>query len=78
MDVLGLDATVKLRQFELLLQFAEKNPEVIAAMFNNAHKFVPQVTVGASGDNIGGMLSALLGEMLNRSNPEQTTAAPRR
>lgn len=67
-EVLGLEATVKLRQFELLLQFAEKNPEVIAAMFNNAHKFVPQVTVGGGGSEagIGGMLSALLGEMLNK------------
>lgn len=67
MDVLGVDATVKLRQFELILQFAEKNPEVVAAIFNNAQKFVPQVSVGQTGDNISGMLSALLGEMLNRS-----------
>jgi hypothetical protein len=70
MDVLGRDATVKLRQFELLLEFAQKNPDVIAAMFNNAHKFVPQVTVGQTGDGIGGMLSALLGEMLARSNAQ--------
>lgn len=71
MDVLGLDATVKLRQFELILQFAEKNPNVIAAMFNNAHKFVPQVTVGQSGDSgVGGMLSGLLGEMLSRTSPQ--------
>jgi hypothetical protein len=75
MDVLGLDATVKLRQFELILQFAEKNPQVIAAIFNNAHKFVPQVTVGQSGDSgVGGLLTALLGEMLNRSAPQPATS----
>jgi regulator of protease activity HflC (stomatin/prohibitin superfamily) len=70
MDVLGLDATVKLRQFELVLQFAQAHPEVVAAMFNNAHKFVPQVTVGAGGDALGGMISAFMGEMLNRGNPD--------
>jgi hypothetical protein len=46
MEVLGQEATVKLRQFELLLQFAERQPEVEHALFNNAHKFVPQITVG--------------------------------
>ena len=77
MDVLGLDATVKLRQFELILQFAEKNPQVIAAIFNNAHKFVPQVTVGQSGDSgVGGLLTALLGEMLNRSAPQPAAPSP--
>jgi hypothetical protein len=60
------------------LQFAEKNPDVIAAMFNNAHKFVPQVTVGQTGDNVGGMISALLGEMLSRNNPQQPPATPQR
>ena len=67
MDVLGLDATVKLRQFELVMQFAQQHPEVVAAMFNNAHKFVPQVTVGQGGDGIGGMLSALVGEALGKA-----------
>jgi hypothetical protein len=67
MEVLGQDATVKLRQFELLLQFAQEHPEVVAAVFNNAQKFVPQVVVGGQGDSgVGGMLSALLGEVLNR------------
>jgi hypothetical protein len=75
MEVLGLDATVKLRQFELILDFAQKNPEVVAAMFNNAHKFVPEVTVGQSGENIGGMISALLGGMLNRAATAQPTGA---
>src|SRR5215475_10139377 len=42
MEVLGLDATVKLRQFELILQFASQHPDVVAAIFNNAQKFVPQ------------------------------------
>jgi hypothetical protein len=66
MEVLGLDATVKLRQFELVLQFAQQHPEVVAAMFNNAHKFVPQVTVGQGSEGVGGLLSALMGEMMTR------------
>jgi hypothetical protein len=78
MEVLGQDATVKLRQFELLLQFAQDHPEVIAAVFNNAQKFVPQVVVGGGqGGEIGGMLSGLLGEILNRNNP-QGQGAPAR
>lgn len=66
MEVLGLDATVKLRQFELVLQFAQQHPEVVAAMFNNAHKFVPQITVGQGSEGVGGLLSALMGEMMTR------------
>jgi hypothetical protein len=69
MEVLGQDATVKLRQFELLLQFADKHPEVVAAVFENAQKFVPQITVGQT-DATSGLLTALIGDMLNRStNP---------
>ena len=66
MEVLGQDATVRLRQFELLLQFADKNPNVIAAMFNNAHKFVPQISVGR-GDGASGLLTALIGDILSRT-----------
>ncbi len=66
MEVLGLDATVKLRQFELVLQFAQQHPEVVAAMFNNAHKFVPQITVGQGSEGVGGLLTALMGEMMTR------------
>jgi hypothetical protein len=69
MEVLGQDATVKLRQFELLLQFADKHPDVVASVFENAQKFVPQITVGQS-DATSGLLTALIGDMLNRSaNP---------
>ncbi len=74
MDVLGLDATVKLRQFELLMQFAQQHPDVISAVFNNAHKFVPQVTVGQGGDGVAGMLSALLGDMLAKSAAQNAPA----
>jgi hypothetical protein len=38
--------SVQLRQFELLLQFAERHPEAVQALLNNAHKVVPQITVG--------------------------------
>jgi uncharacterized membrane protein YqiK len=66
MEVLGQEATVKLRQFELLLQFAEKHPEVVEALFNNAHKFVPQITVGHS-EGSSGLLTALIADLLSRS-----------
>ncbi|MBX2805700.1 MAG: hypothetical protein KTR19_07000 [Hyphomicrobiales bacterium] len=75
MEVLGLDATVKLRQFELLLQFAENHPEVVAAMFNNAHKFVPQVTVGGNSESVGGLLSALLGQIATQGNLQAPAVA---
>jgi hypothetical protein len=84
MEVLGLDATVKLRQFELMMQFAEQHPEVIAAMFNNAHKFVPQVTVGQGNEGLGGMLAALVGDALGKSKaaavkgPGEAEAGPGR
>jgi hypothetical protein len=69
MEVLGQEATVKLRQFELLLQFADKHPEVVASVFENAQKFVPQIMVGQT-DASSGLLTALIGDMLNRSaNP---------
>src|SRR5262249_27633176 len=45
MDVLGVDSTVRLRQFELMLGtltgFFEKHPEVLTAALTNAQKFVP-------------------------------------
>ncbi len=80
MEVLGQDATVKLRQFELLLQFAEKHPDVVEALFNNAHKFVPQITVGQS-EGASGLLTALIGDALNRSAipaAPETPAKPNR
>ena len=76
MEVLGLDATVKLRQFELVLQFAQQHPEVVAAMFNNAHKFVPQITIGQGSEGVGGLLSALMGEMLTRPGALGQQGAP--
>ena len=64
----GLDATVKLRQFELVLdtiaRFANAHPEVFTAALANAQKFVPNVQVGAGGDGVAGMLMAILGQNL--------------
>ena len=48
--VLGPEATVKLRQFELMLEtiakFGNAHPEVFTAALANAQKFVPNVQVG--------------------------------
>jgi hypothetical protein len=66
--VLGPDATVKLRQFELMLEtvsrFANAHPEVFTAALANAQKFVPNVQVGSGGDGVGGLLTAILGQSL--------------
>ncbi len=68
-NVLGPDATVKLRQFELALdtlaRFANAHPEVLTTALANAQKFVPSVQVGAgSSEGIAGMLMAILGQSL--------------
>ena len=67
-NVLGPEATVRLRQFELMLdtigKFANAHPEVLTAALANSQKFVPNVQVGASGDGIAGMLMAILGQSL--------------
>ncbi len=66
-EILGVEGTIQLRQYELLLDrvfgFAERNPDVITNMLANAHKFVPNIMVGGS-ENGSGMMSALLGQML--------------
>ena len=66
--VLGPELTVKLRQFELMLdtiaKFANAHPEVFTAALTNAQKFVPNVQVGAGGDGVAGMLMAILGQNL--------------
>ena len=66
--VLGPESTVKLRQFELMLdtiaKFANAHPEVFTAALTNAQKFVPNVQVGAGGDGVAGMLMAILGQNL--------------
>jgi hypothetical protein len=68
MDVLGVEATVKLRQYELLLGdvfgFIGQHPEVLQAALSNAQKFVPNISVGGS-DATGGLLAALLGQALS-------------
>jgi hypothetical protein len=84
-EVLGTDATVRLRQFELAIErvfgFADKNPQVLTAALANAQKFVPNIQVGASeGGDVSGLLTALLGQALSGSGgiPAATPAvAPR-
>ena len=80
-EVLGTDATVRLRQFELALDkvfgFADKHPQVLATALANAQKFVPNIQVGASeGGGIGGPLTALLGQALSTNTTPAATAGP--
>jgi hypothetical protein len=67
MEILGVDATVQLRQYELIVgkafEFMNAHPDVIKDAVGNAQKFVPNIMVGGDSGN-GGMLSALLGQVL--------------
>jgi hypothetical protein len=69
MDVLGVDATVRLRQFELTLNtaasFFDKHADVLTVALTNASKFVPNISVGGNSDGIGGLLTALLGQSVS-------------
>jgi len=88
--VLGPESTVKLRQFELMLdtvaRFANAHPEVFTAALANAQKFVPNVQVGAGAEGVSGMLMAILGQSLsggglpgaNAAQPPEAQAPPRR
>jgi len=80
--VLGPEATVKLRQFELLLdtvaKFANSHPEVFTAALANAQKFVPNVQVGTAGEGISGMLMAILGQTLAGGAPPGANPAQSR
>jgi len=71
MDVLGVEATVRLRQYELLVDkafgFANAHPEVLTAALGNAQKFVPNIQVGSEGNGMTGLLTALLGQSLART-----------
>ena len=69
----GPDSTVKLRQFELMLEtiakFANAHPDVFTAALANAQKFVPNVQVGTGGEGVSGMLMAILGQTLAGQAP---------
>ena len=76
-EVLGADATVRLRQYELLVDklfdFANGHPDVLTAALANAQKFVPNIQVGKEDGGVGGLLMALLGQSLARASPVPAT-----
>jgi SPFH domain / Band 7 family len=79
--VLGPEATVKLRQFELMLdtigKFANAHPEVLTAALANSQKFVPNVQVGSGGgEGVTGMLMAILGQSLAGTPPASSAQPP--
>lgn len=71
-EILGVDATVKLRQYELIVgkafEFMNAHPEVMQAALSNAQKFVPNIMVGGD-SGMNGMLAALLGKSLDSGIP---------
>jgi hypothetical protein len=83
-NVLGVDATVALRKYELLVDrgfaFIEKNPEVISTAITNAHKFVPErvFMLGEGGTSGLSGPAAILGDLLSgdKKTPVVTTAPP--
>jgi hypothetical protein len=86
-EVLGAEATVRLRQYELILDrvfgFVDKNPNVLTVALANAHKFVPErVTNFGTGANTGGgdsLMGAatILGDLLSPgTQQQQRPAAP--
>jgi len=84
MEVLGVEATVRLRQFELALDrifgFADSHPNVITSALSNAHKFVPErVTTIGGGVQAGQSLmgaAAILGDFLGQSSQGSAGATP--
>src|SRR5215471_15839056 len=70
-DVLGVDATVRLRQYELLVDklfgFANAHPEVLTTALTNAQKFVPNIQVGKEENGMAGLVMALLGQSLSQA-----------
>ncbi len=85
-EVLGAEATVRLRQYELILDrvfgFVDKNPNVLAVALANAHKFVPErvtnIGPGAAGGGSDSLLGAatILGDLLNPGTPSARPAVP--
>jgi hypothetical protein len=86
MEVLGLEATMHLRQFELALdrifEFADSHPNVITAALANAHKFVPErVTTIEGGAQAGESLmgaAAILGNFFGRGSQAAPAFPPPR
>src|SRR5215813_12065298 len=77
-NVLGVDATVRLRQYELLVDklfgFANAHPKVLTTTLTNAQKFVPNIQVGKEANGMAGLLMALLGQSLARTPIEPAPA----
>lgn len=79
-SVLGVDATVALRKYELLLDrvftFADSHPEVITTAVANAHKFVPErvFTLGDGGTSGLSGPAAILGDLLSTGDKKAPTA----
>jgi hypothetical protein len=84
MEVLGVEATVRLRQFELALDrifgFADSHPNVITSALSNAHKFVPErvTTIGGGaqgGESLMGA-AAILGDFLGQGSQGSSGPTP--
>jgi hypothetical protein len=86
MEVLGVEATVRLRQFELALDrifgFADSHPNVITTALANAHKFVPERVTTIGGGTQGGEslmgAAAILGDFLGQGSQPAPASPPTR
>jgi hypothetical protein len=86
MDVLGIEATVRLREFELVLDrifgFANSHPDVITAALVNAHKFAPNhlATIGVvpQGGTSLMEVAAILDDVFRQSSQVTPASRPTR
>jgi hypothetical protein len=56
---------------DTVAKFANAHPEVFTTALANAQKFVPNVQVGAGGEGVTGLLTAILGQNLAQTPPAQ-------
>jgi hypothetical protein len=82
MDVLGFEATVRLRQFELALDrisgFADSHPDVIAAALVNAHKFVLERVTTIRPQGRESQMAAILDDVFGQSSQVAPASQPTR
>jgi len=82
MDVLGIEATVRLLQFEMALDrifgFADSHPDVIAAALVNAHKFGPErvTTIRPVLQGSESQMAAILDDVFGQSSQVAPASQP--
>ena len=78
-EVLGQEITAKLQMFQQTLKMVDslmqRNPEIIANALNNAHKFVPTITVSGNGGSSLEGAAAIFGSLTGGGHLLESPAA---